>query len=425
MSNIILTRPRLGGGSGGLANAFETIITDGSPSTLVASGADTLSILGGTAISTSIDGSPKSVIINVNANEISIGDLGDVSLSSPIPVGNVLEWDGTNWVPTDPTTAVNVTAGPGINVAAGMGSPPSFEISLNICTTTPAGSPSTLSIDDEIAVCDNSNTFRYTIEDVAGVITLDDLNDVILQGSPAPADGDVLVYRELTGSPSVSGWTNEPAAPSADAFTSVTDGTNTETAATNNQTLSIQGGDGVDVTVSSDVTPSQAVVTISAEGGLQLTVINGQPMFTYIDTTRGTGSPVGSPVSGKRLSVAEQAITFAENALTVNDWVRIGNSNDADNGYIADFDGTVTYATAQCENTNGNSKDIHLFINGIDKGSIGTLISVASPSGEATFINTTLNVDFVQGDKIRLQAQQGSGAGIGDTVVKLTLKWRS
>lgn len=148
----------------------------------------------------------------------------------------------------------------------------------------------------------------------------------------------------------------------------------------------------------------------SAIAGLTITVINGQPMLTLEDTTR----------ANKILSVAEQDLTFAENRLGSNDWVEIGNAVDADSGYIADFNGTVVFGSAHCENTGANAKDLHLFINNVDQGSIGTL----SGGTDATFINNTLNIDFVQGDKIRLRAVQNTGGAIQDTVVKLTVKWR-
>lgn len=154
-------------------------------------------------------------------------------------------------------------------------------------------------------------------------------------------------------------------------------------------------------------------VTISGSGApMTVRVVNGQPMLMLTDTTRGSPNKI--------LSVAEQNLVFSENQLTENDWLDIGNAIDADSGYIADFDGTVVFATGHCENTNVNSKNIHLFINGVDQGSVGAL----SGGTDASFINTTLDVDFVQGDKIRLQAQQGTGGGIQDTVVKLTVKWR-
>jgi len=61
-----------------------------------------------------------------------------------------------------------------------------------------------------------------------------------------------------------------------------------------------------------------------------------------------------------------------------------------------------------------------LFVNDVDQGSIGTLNGV-----DVSFVNTTLDIDFNQTDKIRLQAQQGSGGAIGNTLIKLTLKRRA
>ena len=145
--------------------------------------------------------------------------------------------------------------------------------------------------------------------------------------------------------------------------------------------------------------------------GLELSIINGQPMLTFEDSTR----------SNKRISVAEQSLTFAENKLGDRDWIQIGNATHANSGYTVDFDGTVVYATGHCENTGGNSKEIHLFVNGVDCGSIGTIIG----GSDATFINTTLDEDFGRGDILRLQAQNGSGGDIQDTVIKLAVKWRA
>lgn len=159
----------------------------------------------------------------------------------------------------------------------------------------------------------------------------------------------------------------------------------------------------------------------SVPGSLELSIINLQPIITYVDSTRG----VGTPPAGKRLSVSEHTLTWAEPNLTSNDWIQIGNANDAESGYAMDLDGTVVFATAQCENVNDNAKDIHIFINNTDAGSIGTLGGGSPAVGEEIFVNTTLDLDFNQGDKIRLQAQQIEGAAILDTVVKITVRWRA
>ena len=144
--------------------------------------------------------------------------------------------------------------------------------------------------------------------------------------------------------------------------------------------------------------------------GVDITVINSQPMLTLIDTTR----------ANKILSVAESNLMFAENKVNDNDWIKIGDAGDADSSYIAEFDGTLVYASAHCENTDGNSKEIHFYIGAADSATLGTLTGGTN----ATFNNTTLNTDFSQGDRLRIRAHNGSGGDIQDTVVKLTLKWR-
>lgn len=145
--------------------------------------------------------------------------------------------------------------------------------------------------------------------------------------------------------------------------------------------------------------------------GLTVTVINGQPMLTLEDTTR----------SNKILSVAENVFAFAENALGNQDWIRISNASDADSGFIADFDGTIVNFSAHCENTGTASKDIRLYIDNTDTALLGTL----SGGNNVSVNNTTLNIDFNQGQRIRLRAVDGTAGNIQDTVIKLIVKWRS
>ncbi len=156
----------------------------------------------------------------------------------------------------------------------------------------------------------------------------------------------------------------------------------------------------------------------SLPAGMTITVINGQPMLTLEDTTRGN----------KILSISENPIMFSENILTHNDWIRIASASDRASGYVADFDGTIVSATGHCKQVNNNDKSIRLFTQGVDRGSIFTFFG----SGEDYEINTTLNIDFSRGDKIRLVAKNilsgspptATNGRIQDSVVKLVLKWR-
>ena len=152
-------------------------------------------------------------------------------------------------------------------------------------------------------------------------------------------------------------------------------------------------------------------VVDAALPGLTITTINGQPMLTLEDTTR----------ANKILSVAEQTLAYAENALGPgDDWLRIANANDIDSGYIMDFDGTLVYATVHCEDGLTGAKDLRLFINAADNGVILTVPGALN----GTDADETLNIDFAQGDRLRIRADTGGGNTIGDTVVKLTVKWR-
>lgn len=143
---------------------------------------------------------------------------------------------------------------------------------------------------------------------------------------------------------------------------------------------------------------------------ITISTINGQLVPTFLDTTRS-----------KQLSVADQPVVWTENRLRDRDWLNVGNAVDAISGYIADLDGTLVSAVAQCEDAGSAEKEIHVFVNGTDQGSLGSL----GPGTGTTFINTTVDIDFNQGDLIRLRALDGVTGRIEDTVVKLTLKWRA
>ena len=89
--------------TGSTQNLFSTITSDDGSTTADAI-TDTLNILGGTNILTSIATDTDNVTINMSA--FSIDFLNDVDTTSSAPAtGNVLKWNGTNWAPgTDATT---------------------------------------------------------------------------------------------------------------------------------------------------------------------------------------------------------------------------------------------------------------------------------------------------------------------------------
>jgi len=65
-------------------------------------------------------------------------------------------------------------------------------------------------------------------------------------------------------------------------------------------------------------------------------------------------------------------------------------------------------------------KDIHIYIDGTDAGSIGAL----SGGINATIADQNFEIwILLKGQKLRLRAV-GAGGAIQDTVIKLTVKWR-
>jgi hypothetical protein len=145
---------------------------------------------------------------------------------------------------------------------------------------------------------------------------------------------------------------------------------------------------------------------------MTVSTINGQPIVTLADTTR----------SNKILSIDSVVFTWGENGLSNLDWLQIGgNATDAESGFIMPMDGTIVYSTGHCENTAANSKDIHLFIDGVDQGSLGTLAGGAN----AEYNDNTINFDFNQGQKLRLRAVGAGTGNINDTVCSVFCKWRA
>ena len=104
------------------------------------------------------------------------------------------------------------------------------------------------------------------------------------------------------------------------------------------------------------------------------------------------------------------------------DFIRVGNSNDADTSIVLDLDATLVFATGHCENAPGGAtKVFELWVNGAYSGTnVGTL----GPGANTTFVNNVLDVDLIRGDRVHLRAVDGVAGNINDTEIKLTFKWR-
>lgn len=144
---------------------------------------------------------------------------------------------------------------------------------------------------------------------------------------------------------------------------------------------------------------------------LSIQTIDGEPMLTLVDSSRGD----------KVLTTDSTSLLFADDSLSNLEWVEIGDANNTDSGYIMRHAGTIIGVTGHCENTNGNTKTIDLFVNEAVASTIGTLTTASTQA----FFNNNVNLDFAADDKIRLRAGSGGGGSVEDCVFGVWLKWRA
>ncbi len=179
---VVIAYTGLGGGGGGAGDAFKTVTSD--DGTAVASGStDTLSILGGTHMATSIATDTKNVTINMQPH--SLGFLSDVdTTSSPPASGNVLKWDGAKWAPGIDAT----TGGAGTDADTLDGQDGSYYLDYNNLNNKPSiltlaslsiGIELSASGDGSISYDNTTGVFRYTPPTAAGIGALtSEINDL-------------------------------------------------------------------------------------------------------------------------------------------------------------------------------------------------------------------------------------------------------
>lgn len=161
--------------------------------------------------------------------------------------------------------------------------------------------------------------------------------------------------------------------------------------------------------ISYDNSSGKWINTSLPSGSIGLSTINGQLIPTFIDTGRGS----------KTLSVETTNVRWAEANVSNNDWIQFGHASDADSGFILPHNGTIVRVVGHCENTVGNSKNINLYIDGTNNGSIGQFVG----AGEQNFVNNALNIDVNSGQKLRMRGAPASGT-IRDTSIILWIRWR-
>jgi hypothetical protein len=138
-------------------------------------------------------------------------------------------------------------------------------------------------------------------------------------------------------------------------------------------------------------------------------LINAQPHVVYDDTTRL-----------KTLSTSLSNYLWAESAINNTEWIQIAHATHSRSGHVMPFNGTIVGMVAHCENTGVNSKPLNLFI---DAALTTTnIITIPSNGTDSQVLNMTLDIDFNQGQKLRLRAN--GGGTVQDTVISMFIRWR-
>src|SRR6056300_1087933 len=195
-------------GGGGIANAFATVISDDGQYDV---GSDQiLTVVGGTNISTEVVTDSNQLTINLDSFPLSF--LSNVSDSAPAS-GQVLKWDGSQWAPgTDVAEG-----GAGLDAETLGGFPGTYYLDYDNFTNTPSVlTLASISIGNELTPAGN------------GAVTYDNSTG-IFRYTPPTADGigalTSVGFADLTSTPTTIAGYGITDAPSALTDLGISDGT--------------------------------------------------------------------------------------------------------------------------------------------------------------------------------------------------------
>ena len=322
-----------GGGASG--NIFSTISTDTGANVVADASTDTLTIAGGVNIQSVGDAALDKITLDMTA--FTIDFLSDVDTSTTAPTtGQVLKWNGTNWVPGVDST----TGGAGTDADTLDGFDSSYFLNYNNLNNKPSllqltalsvGAAATASGNGAIAYDNTTGVFTYTPPDLSSYITGVAWNDITSKPTTIVGFGitDAFdgAYTSLTGRPTIP--------------TNNTQLTNGAGYITGIGTLSIDALSDVDTTTSA---PSSGQV-LKWDGAKWAPSASGgggdanQNAFSKISVTGQTDIDADSPTDTLTLAAGTN-ITLTTNAAS--DIVTI----TASGGGATDFDdlGDVTSA---------------------------------------------------------------------------------
>lgn len=260
---------------------------DAGPSQTITIGTDTLTVIGGTNISTVMSATDN---LTINMDPFSIDFLNDVDTTTTPPgVGDYLAWNGTNFVPTAPGggfTSWTLAGDAGANQTISDGNVATFVGGNGIATVGSAVDTLTINYDGNL----NNNS------------------DVLIA---APAAGQILVFDGTD-------WVNQNAP--ATSFTVAGDAGTNPSILIGTDTLSILGGLGIDTTGSAGADS----ITIALNAVISdLTDVNtagaANGSLMYFDGTNWVNLGIGA--ANQVLTVSGGVPVWAANAdaTTVSD----------------------------------------------------------------------------------------------------------
>lgn len=364
-----------------------------------------------------VDVNDRVAVFNVTSGANEYYSISDFITASANNAFGVITGDTGTATADTVSDSVSFT-GDGLNIVASAGANAAVSFSLDISDLTPLGA-GTLSLTNEFAIDDTTvfnkratlgdlvndlqipnnigNVAGFVVSDGAGNYTTRTLsastNEDLLGINVTPTDGSANTTVGLD----IVNLTNPNAVMNA-----------TDEFAIHDKS---EGTGGANRKITGQNVADGVATILGLPSGLSITTIGGQQVLTLIDTTR----------ANKILSVETTAVTWSENRIGNNDWVQIGNANDAAIGYIVPLNATIVKVTAHTINDNNNSKNIDLYVDGVLK--TANIVSFTAVNGQNEFIDVTLNVDIVAGEKLQLRGAS-TGGRIEDTVITIWLKWR-
>jgi hypothetical protein len=187
------TAGTVSGGGGGGAGATTFVALTDTPANYASAGSKYVKVNSGATGLEFVSGIQSS-----DLSAISINSLSDVDTATAAPsVGQVLKWNGTNWVPAADATS----GGAGTNADTLDGFDSTYYLNYNNLTNQPTIPTTFIALTDTPAsftsaggrfVKVNSGATALEFATVSIPATLDDLSDVVIS---APTMGDVLYYN--------------------------------------------------------------------------------------------------------------------------------------------------------------------------------------------------------------------------------------